>query len=164
MSATACINLSVDSRMNTFNANNWCYECTRGKLVKTRFERGWKTTSSRFREIWMLIVGFTLWYVWKARCLKVFQDLVSPLEELIMDIWFAIVSCLRGQLDEVCGHSNNVVTARLCFWQNTPMVMQGGNGLRWNCQPPCWLFPTHSHPPFVVGHRIRLVLAGDEGH
>ena len=52
----------------------------------------------------MLIVGFTLWYVWKAHCLKVFQELVQPLEELIMDIWFAIINFLRGQLNEVYGH------------------------------------------------------------
>ena len=29
----------------------------------------------------MLIAGFTLLYVWKTRCLKVFQDRVHPLEE-----------------------------------------------------------------------------------
>ena len=57
----------------------------------------------------MLIIGFTLWYVRKARCLKVFQDMVRPLEELIMDIWFAIISYLQGQLDDVCSHSNDVV-------------------------------------------------------
>ena len=61
-----------------FNANNWCYEFTRGKIIKTGFERGLQTTSPRFREIWMLITGFTPWYVWKVHCLKVFQYLVSP--------------------------------------------------------------------------------------
>ena len=63
----------------------------------------------------------------------------TPPEELIMDIWFTIINCLRGQLDEVCNRSNDVVTALLCFWQkwqNTPMVTQGGYDLRWNYQPP----------------------------
>ena len=41
-----------------------------------RFERGLQSASPRFPKIWMLIAGFTLWYVWKACCLKVFQDLV----------------------------------------------------------------------------------------
>ena len=111
--------------------------------------RGLQTASPRFQEIWMLIAGFTLWYVRKTRCLKVFQDLVCPSEEVIMDIWFTIISYLQGQLDEVCDHSNDVVTAHLRFWQkwrNTPMVTQGGNGLRWNYQPPHWLFPTHLPP------------------
>ena len=35
--------------------------------------------------------------------------------EVIMDIWFALINCLRGQLDEACSHSNNVVTAHLRF-------------------------------------------------
>mgnify|MGYP000671575583 CR=1 FL=1 len=138
-STTTWIDLSVDNWMNDFNVDNWRYECIGGKLVKTRFERGLKTASPWFCEISMLIAGFTLWYVWKARCLKVFQGLVRPPEELIIDIWFTIISCLRGQLDEVCGHSNDVVTAYLRFWQkwrNMPMVTQGGNGPRWNYHPP----------------------------
>ena len=92
----AWIDHSVDSWTDAFNADSWCYECTRGKIVKTRFERGLQTASPRFREIWMLIAGFTLWYVWKAHCLKVFQDLVHSSEEINMDIWFLINNCLRG--------------------------------------------------------------------
>ena len=116
----AQIDLSVDS---------WHYECTRGEIIKTQFERDLKTASPWFREIWMLIAGFTLWYVWKACCLKFFQDMVQPPEELMMDIWFVIINFLRGQLDEVCYHSNDVVIARLRFqqkWRNTPIVTQGG--------------------------------------
>ena len=48
-------------------------------------------------------------------CLKVFQDLVGPQEEMIIDIWFAIINYVRGQSDEVCCHSNNVVTNHLLF-------------------------------------------------
>ena len=67
----------VDGLRDAFNADSWCYECTRGKIVKTRFKRGLQTASPQFQEIWMLIAS-PLWYVWKARCLKVFQDLVHP--------------------------------------------------------------------------------------
>ena len=77
-SAVPWINPLADSWMDAFNASSWCYECTRGKLVKTHFERGLKTTSTPSLEIWVLIIDFTLWYVWKARCLKVFQDLIRP--------------------------------------------------------------------------------------
>ena len=65
---TTWIDLSVDCWMDAFNLDTWCYECTRGKLVKTQFERGLKTAHPRFQEIKMLIAGFTLWYAWKARC------------------------------------------------------------------------------------------------
>ena len=30
---------------------------------------------------------------------------VRPPEEVIMDIWFALISCLGVQLEEVCSHS-----------------------------------------------------------
>ena len=93
-SAAAWIDHSVDRWTDAFNADSWCYVCMRGKIAKIRFERGLQSASPRFPEIWMLIAGFTLWYVWKARCLKVFQDLVRPSHELIMDIWFPIISCL----------------------------------------------------------------------
>ena len=114
---------------------------------------GWglKTASPRSWEIWMLIAGFTHWCVWKARGLKVFQDLVHPPEEFIMDIWFTIIGCLRGQLDEVCSHFANVVIACLCFWQkwsNTSMVTRGGTT---SPHVSHWLFPTHL-PSF---HRWR---------
>ena len=95
------MNLSVDRWKDAVNADSWLYLCTRGKIVKIRFERGLQPASPRFPEIWMLIAGFTLWYIWKARCLKVFQGTVRPPEEVIMDIWFTLISCLRGQLDEV---------------------------------------------------------------
>ena len=95
-SAAAWIDHSAEGWTDAVNADSWCYVCTRGKIVKIRFERGLQHASPRFPEIWMLIIGFTLWYIWKARCLKVFQGMVRPLEEVIMDIWFALISCLRG--------------------------------------------------------------------
>ena len=91
-STVAWIDHSVDRWTDNINADSWCFVCTRGKIVKIRFERGLQSTSPRFPKVWMLITSFTLWYVWKARCLKVFQDLVRPLEEVTMDIWFALIS------------------------------------------------------------------------
>ena len=40
LSAAAWIDLSVNSQTGAFNVDIWCSECTRGKVVKTRFERG----------------------------------------------------------------------------------------------------------------------------
>ena len=49
-SVAAWINHSVDSWTDAFNADRWCYECTRGKIVKTRFERGLQTATPRFQK------------------------------------------------------------------------------------------------------------------
>ena len=75
-SAAAWIDHSVERWTDVVNVDSWCYVCTRGKIIQIRFERGLLPTSPRFPEIWMLIAGFTLWYIWKARCLKVFQGTV----------------------------------------------------------------------------------------
>ena len=124
-----------------------------GFFAKIRFERGLQSASPGFLEIWMLIPGFTLWYGWKALCLKVFQDLVRPLEEVIMGhivcAYQLPTRAIGRGLPEVCNHSKDMVTVRLRFWQkwrNTPMVTQGGSGSRWNYQPPRWLFQTHLPP------------------
>ena len=93
-SVAAWIDHLIEGWTDAVNADSWCYVCTRGKIVKIRFERGLQPASPRFPEIWMLIAGFTLWYIWKVRCLKVFQGTVRPPEEVIMDIWFALISCL----------------------------------------------------------------------
>ena len=77
-SVAAWIDHSIDRWTDVVNADSLCYVCTRGKIVKIRFERGLQSASPRFLEIWMLIASFTLWYIWKARCLKVFQDMVQP--------------------------------------------------------------------------------------
>ena len=61
-STGAWIDQSVDSWTNASNVGSWCCECTRGKITKTRFKRGFQTTSPRFWEIWMLIASFGLWY------------------------------------------------------------------------------------------------------
>ena len=77
-SVAAWIDHSIDRWTDVVNADSLCYVCTRGKIVKIRFERGLHPASLRFPEIWMLIAGFTLWYIWKVRCLKVFKDMVCP--------------------------------------------------------------------------------------
>ena len=66
-SVAAWIDHSVDRWTDLVNADSWCYVCTRGKIVKIRFEKGLQPTSPRFPEIWMLIAGFTLWYTVNIR-------------------------------------------------------------------------------------------------
>ena len=123
--------------VDTFNADTWCYQCTRGKLIKTWFERVLKTASPRFWEIWMLIASFTLWYVWKTCCLKVFQYLPYGMPPRGIDHGYMVhdyslpTRAIGWGLRPLQQRIHCPLT--LPFWHkwwNVLMMMQGGNGLR----------------------------------
>ena len=86
-----------------------------------------------------------------------------PLEERIMDIWFTIIICLRGQLDEVCSHSDDLVTAHLRL-EHTDGDRRVKRARGETTSPHVECFLLSSRPPFVAGHMIRPVLASAEVH
>ena len=47
-------------------------------------------------EIWQLVSSITIWYIWKARCLKVFQNVTRIPTQIISRIWIEIVLNLIG--------------------------------------------------------------------
>ena len=50
----------------------------------------------RFVDIWLLVVGLTVWQVWVSRCKETFTGKRTPLAENLMMIWFNLISTLRG--------------------------------------------------------------------
>ena len=52
-------------------------------------------------EIWQLVRNIRIWYIWKARCLKVFQNVIERPGHIISRIWTEIVHNLRGSLDNI---------------------------------------------------------------
>ena len=55
-------------------------------------------------QIWQL-VSITIWYIWKAWCLKVFQNVNERPTQIIYGIWTDIVHNLRGLLDSIKGNT-----------------------------------------------------------
>ena len=47
-------------------------------------------------EIWQLVSSITIYYIWKARCLKVFQNVTERPAQIIFGLWIEIVHNLRG--------------------------------------------------------------------
>ena len=97
---------------------------------------------------WELVSSLALWFVWRARCRRVFEDRVVPPAETLRDFWLELVHTLRGQFDRMQGESDRVARRREAFlrlWGHPPFCSVLGGTVRWCYRPPFWLFP----PPIV---------------
>ena len=102
------------------------------------------TNSGFFEEIWMLVACFSVWHIWTRRCMFVFQQRKLPSGEVLLNIWFELVSWLRGQYNSIVGNSDEAERARSKFllkWGRSPMMVNSASGPKWNYQAPRWLFP-----------------------
>ena len=71
-----------------------------------------------------------------------------PSGEVLLNIWFELVSWLRGRYDSIKGESDAVERSRSKFllkWGNSPMVGRSSSGPQWNYQEPRWLFPVSNN-------------------
>ena len=53
--------------------------------------------SSRQNELWTLISSCSLWHIWKARCQRLFGNIVVPPGEVIRSTWQEMVITLRAK-------------------------------------------------------------------
>ena len=61
-----------------------------------------------------------MWYIWKARCTKVFHDM---LVEVLTEIWIQSIHTMRGNYDAIHRSPNNIITQHLAFhawWKESP--------------------------------------------
>ena len=98
----------------------------------------------RYVDIWLLVVGLTVWQVWVSRCKETFTGKRTPPAENLMMIWFNLISTLRGQFESLQGSSDTSEEARARFllkWSGSSMLQMVDGEAKWNYQPPRWLFP-----------------------
>ena len=62
---------------------------------------------------WSVVSQF--WCIWKARCLKIFQNATERLAQIIFGIWIEIVHNLKGSLDNMKGNMQHAKLKRLEF-------------------------------------------------
>ena len=55
-------------------------------------------------KLWQLASSITIWYIWNATCLKVFQIWQKDLLRWLLGFWTEIVHNLRGSLDNIKGN------------------------------------------------------------
>ena len=59
--------------------------------------------------------SITNWYIWKAQCLKVFQNVTKRHAQINYEIWTKIVHNLKGSLDNIKGNMQHAELKRLEF-------------------------------------------------
>ena len=102
------------------------------------------TNSEFFEKLWMMVACLTGWHVWTRRCKFVFQQQKILSGEVLLNIWFELVSWLQGQYNSTQGESYATEIARSKFllkWGSSPMVGRSSSGPEWNYQAPRWFFP-----------------------
>ena len=93
----------------------------------------------------MMVACLMGWHIWTRRCKFVFQQHKLPSGEVLLNIWFELVSWLRGRYDSIQGESDEAERARAKFllkWGRSPIIVViSSSGPKWNYQAPRWLFP-----------------------
>ena len=56
----------------------------------------------------MMMACLMGWHIWTRRCKFVFQQHKLPSGEVLLNIWFELVSWLRGRYDSIKGESDIV--------------------------------------------------------
>ena len=85
--------------------------------------------------IWMMVTCLTVCHLWTRRCKFVFQQHKLLSGEVLLNIWFDLVSWLRGRYDSIKGELDEAKKVRSKFllkWGNSPMVDRSSSGPKWN--------------------------------
>ena len=94
-------------------------------------------------EIWQFISNITIWYIWKTRFLKVFQNVTERPAQIVTGIWTEIVHNLRGSLDTIKGNTQQAVLQLLEFhatWDKGIFYRQIFDKVDWFYSSPKYLF------------------------
>ena len=66
-------------------------------------------------QIWQLVSCITIWYIWKARCFTLFQNVTETPAQTISGNWTEIVHNLKGLLDSIKGNTHQAELQHLEF-------------------------------------------------
>ena len=100
-------------------------------------------------EIWQSVSSITNWFVWKARCLKVFQNVTKAPTHIISRIWTEIVHNLRRSSDNIKGNMHHAELKRLevhAIWDKDRFYRRIYDKVEW----------LYSTPKYLVKPMIRI--------
>ena len=73
-------------------------------IVHSRLD-WWENPNERFLPLWELLCSMTLWAIWKARNIEIFESKRTPPVVSIQEIWSELIHTLKGQFDDIIGQS-----------------------------------------------------------
>ena len=89
--------------------------------------------------------------VWKAWCLKLYNDENTHVVDQVKSFWDLLVHTIKGDYDSYKGSGNTTNQKRRRLrrvWSVIPIMLDLGVDVRWNYVPPRLLFPPLA--PFLV--------------
>ena len=87
-----------------------------GQLFLTSVPGPPQASTAEERDLqWELISSLALWFVWRARCRRIFDGRAVPPAETIRDFWQELIHTLRGQLDGMQGDTEIRIQRRQAF-------------------------------------------------
>ena len=85
--------------------DSFALELRQGQLFPAQV-LDFSTTTVEVRDLrWELVSSLALWFVWRARCRRIFERRVVPPTETIRDFWLELIHTLRGQLELLQGET-----------------------------------------------------------
>ena len=91
-------------------------------------------------QLWQSGSSITIWYIWKARCLKVFQNVIERPAQIISGIWIEIVHNLKGLLDSIKGNTHQAELKHVEFHAIWVCYRQFFDKVEWFYSTPKYLF------------------------
>ena len=94
-------------------------------------------------EIWQLVSGITICYIWKVYCLKIFQNVTERLAHIIYGICTKIVHNLKGSLDNIKRNMQQAEHKRLEFhaaWDKCIFYRRISDKVEWFYSTQKYLF------------------------
>ena len=101
----------------------WSYEACPNDMI-IRIQRGRIRVAQRShmeilsmlkatQEVWELLCTTTMWFIWIARCSKVFGNTIVHPVESVRNVWMEMVHTLKGRYEDIKGETNVAMLQRM---------------------------------------------------
>ena len=83
-------------------------------------------------HVWKTVSKVTLWILWKYRCKRRYDSIISLLSDILPELWESLLDIVRGKYDNMSGSSEVVLKKRkkvLQLWRKLPLFTVSSQGL-----------------------------------
>ena len=104
------------SKYDTLFGNTKAIKVSHGHVQSEQINHMWANLDNmRQTELWILLSSCTIWHIWKARCQRLFDNIIFQPIKVVLSIWQEMVATLRARYGGITGDSNSTILRRLAF-------------------------------------------------